>query len=268
MKRLLSIILICFIALTGIACVSASNDFNETVDQDFIVSDINETVIPVDDSADSIDDAVVPTDDIAQNDTDENQDYDEIDNATEDVDEDAVIVIDNSTESDLKESAASVNAIQPDQKWKPYIKFEIPDVEVEPIIVNSGDWCYDVAVYYSSYYNAYKQAFALNPFDPFDLSGKILKPIDAIFYMVYQNYSVDQTIHIVAKLYCKVYFADHVSDFTNIMFLPELEYQMRHFLKDRFDKMYYNPNPSRRAPTDIHIGPDGPHPGDNPNPKA
>lgn len=260
MKRILSILLIVFIALTAISCVSASADFNETVDQDFIVSDINETPIPVDD-ADSLDDEVVPTDDIAQNDTDDNQDNDEIDNATEDVDEDAVIVIDNSTESDLKESDLNVNPIPPYQKWQPHINFEIPDVEVEPSIVNSGDWCYDVAVYYSSYYEAYKQAYE---FDPFNLAGNILKPLDAVFYMVYQNYSLDQTIQIVAKLYSKVEFADHMSDFTKQLILPELESQMRNFLNDRFHKLYYDPNPKDIPP--YYIGPTPYNPGDDPNP--
>ncbi len=75
MKEILSILLIIFIALAGIACVSAS-DINEAVDQDFIVSDLNETLIPIDDSTVHID-----TD--LGNDTVEDPDSTEIDNSTE-----------------------------------------------------------------------------------------------------------------------------------------------------------------------------------------
>ena len=88
MKEILSILLIIFIALAGIACVSAS-DINEAVDQDFIVSDLNETLIPIDDST-------VLSDTNLGNDTVEDPDSTEIDNSTEPSQED--IVVDNSTE--------------------------------------------------------------------------------------------------------------------------------------------------------------------------
>lgn len=87
MKRIFSILLIIFMALAGIACVNAY-DINETVDQDLIVSDLNETLIPIDEST-------VLNDTDLGNETEEDQNT-EIDNSTEPSEED--VVVDNSTE--------------------------------------------------------------------------------------------------------------------------------------------------------------------------
>lgn len=109
MKEILSILLIIFIALAGIACVSAS-DINEAVDQDFIVSDLNETLIPIDDSTVHID-----TD--LGNDTVEDPDSTEIDNSTEPSEED--VVVDNSTEVVENDTV--------DNKTNPIVGPTIPD---------------------------------------------------------------------------------------------------------------------------------------------
>lgn len=68
-------------ALAGIACVNAY-DINETVDQDLIVSDLNETLIPIDEST-------VLNDTDLGNETEEDQNT-EIDNSTEVVENDTV----------------------------------------------------------------------------------------------------------------------------------------------------------------------------------
>ena len=105
MNKILSILLI-FIALAGIACVSAS-DINETVDQDFI-SDFD-TLIPIDDSTVGID-----TD--LGNDTVEDPDSTEIDISTEPYEED---VVDNSTEVVENDTV--------DNKINPIVGPTIPD---------------------------------------------------------------------------------------------------------------------------------------------
>ena len=108
MNKILSILLI-FIALAGIACVSAS-DINETVDQDFIVSDINETLIPIDDSTVGIDTNL-------GNDIIEDPDSTDIDNSTEPSEED--VVVDNSTEVVENDTV--------DNKTNPIVGPTIPD---------------------------------------------------------------------------------------------------------------------------------------------
>ena len=101
MKRIFSILLIIFMALAGIACVNAY-DINETVDQDLIVSDLNETLIPIDEST-------VLNDTDLGNETEEDQNSTEIDNSTEPSQED--VVVDNSTE--VVENDTVDNGINP-----------------------------------------------------------------------------------------------------------------------------------------------------------
>ena len=259
MNRILLSLMIILIALTGIACVSASSDF-ETVDNDFIVSDINETVIPVDDSADSIDDSVVPTDDIARNDTEECSDPTEIDNSTEPAEED--MGYDNSTEPAEEDNEiaaddlADVYIVAPDDKphwdkWMRWNTFDVPDVDVRPTTVDSGDEILDAALYYADYYRAYKQAFAFDFSDPLNL----MRSLDTVFDLVYKTHDLEESLAIVAKMYCiaelKYYDCDY---FVKAM----LEGNVYSFLDERFHERYFDPNEYYNPPTPHDSDPNHP----------
>ncbi len=232
MKRILSILLIIFIALTGIACVSASSDFDMAVYNDNIASDINDAV---------------PIDDLDDNDSDDYSDSTEIDNSTEPVDEDNGIVIDDSTEPVDEDNGIVIDDstderdIQFDKerswdKWWCKHEYEVvaPEVDVRPTSMDSGDKILDDAVYYSAYYNAYKKAFAFNFSDP----SNILRSLDAVFDLIYQNHTEAETIAIVAKLYCIAELEYYGCE----PFVKELlEMNMCAIIDERFHTRYFNP---------------------------
>ena len=191
MNKIFVSLIFILIALTGIACVSASSDFNETVDQDYIVSDVNETAVTIDEIAEDNDSAVLPVNDstedndsieIPSNDTTENQDSVEI-------------PINNSTdEKDLKPVNTTSEKQSEPKKTRYILWFKMPEVDVHPINVSTGNKIDDAAIYYSAYYKAFKGL-------PKDRVSDLL---DWTIALVYQSYTEKETIEIVTKIHSLV----------------------------------------------------------------
>ncbi len=236
MNRVLLSLLIVFIALAGIACVSASSDFNGTVDCDYMVSDVNETVVEDeiidDDSFEPIDNSS----ELIENDTEI-----VIDNSSELIENDTEIVIDNSSENIDGNNEIVVDKPYWD-KWELWNDNEVPDVDVSPTIVDSGDKILDAALYYADYYRAYKNAYGFDLSDPTNM----IRSLDAVFDLVYKTHDIGESISIVAKLYCiaelKYYGCEpFVKDL--------LESSMYSVINERFHMRYFDPNEYYYEPT-------------------
>ena len=122
MNRILLSLICVFIALAGIACVSASSDFNETVDQDIVI-DINETAVPIDEI-----DIIV------------------------DEDEERPVAVDNSRENDSNGDVSPSDLFQENETSA--INLTNLDVSPSDFFQNNKD---DAMVFYSAKYIAFKK---------------------------------------------------------------------------------------------------------------
>ncbi|WP_407462088.1 hypothetical protein [Methanobrevibacter sp.] len=218
MNRILLSLLIVFIALAGIACVSASSDFNETVDQD-IVFDINETAVPIDETETNVIE-----------------------------DEEDAAPVDNSTEKKDLKPVSVVNESKNQSKWQNRTSIEIPDVDVHPNKINTGNEIDDAAVYYCAYYKAFKGVESNH------------ESIDALIALVYQSYDENDTIDIVSKVYGLV----ELNGITGIE-RTLLETNVHNYVDGRFNQLYYAPwNINQYDPDIDKMGYLGPYPPSNP----
>lgn len=244
MKRILLSLTIIFIALAGIALVNASSDFNQTVDQD-IAYDIDETMLPVDDIAeiDADDDQNATFEPIDNSNETENDDRIAIDNESAPIGNGTQIVIDSRTgKKDLKPVAVSQSQNQ--SKWKNLFRIDIPDVEVHPTKINTGNKIDDAVVYYSAYYNAFKGVTSNE------------KSIDALIAVVYQSYDENETIEIVSRIYSMVELQG-ITGIERTLF----DLTVHNYVDNRFNKLYINPNnikPNYEGLTPPHDNPLGP----------
>ena len=258
MNRIFISLIFILIALTSIACVSASSDFNETVNQDYIISDVNETAVTIDENvvsddeiAEDPDSAVIPVNDtseIMEDDT-ENQDSTEI-------------PFNNSiNKKDLKPVTITAGNQSEVKKTCYVLYFKIPDVDVNPTRISTGNKIDDAAVYYSAYYKAFKNL----------PKERAIDLLDWTIGLVYQSYNEKDTIDIVAKIYSMVEL-DGLDPFLK----PVFESIYHSAIEKRFKDTYKYPWEFKEIPTIDNdnpfvpynpIGPDNPF-GPEENPKA
>ena len=273
MKEILSILLIIFIALAGIACVSAS-DINEAVDQDFIVSDLNETLIPIDDSTVHID-----TD--LGNDTVEDPDSTEIDNSTEPSQED--IVVDNSTEVVENDTV--------DNKSNPIVGPTIPDNnktdenQSQDIKVLTDDELNDIARENIAHFMEKREYWINCNYPPEWGINPTYNAMTSLSLEFNKTYGADYTIDIITRMVVMV-MLDNDPDFSLIpsslkpYLLPALveelhssvDYCIRSYWDDISNKSGLdwddlNPSPGRDYDPRFDPGPN-PHPFEPVDPKC
>ena len=272
MKKILSILLIIFIALAGIACVSASG-VNETVDQDFIVSDLNETLIPIDDSTVLIDTNL-------GNETEEDSDSTEIDNSTEPSQED--IVVDNSTEVVENDTV--------DNKTNPIVGPTIPDNnktdenQSQDIKVLTDDELNDIANETIAHFME-KRAYWVNcNYPPQWGINPTSEAIKSLSEELNKTYGADYTIEILTRMLVMVMINEDPvlslipSSFKPYLFSAYVE-EFRGFV-DNYIRSYWdvissvnddwedlNPTPGRKYDPRFDPGPK-PHPFEPVDPKC
>ena len=261
MNRILLSLMIIMIALTGIASVSASSDFNETVDLEECVLDVGD-----------LEGDFYYEEYIAPNATENDSDSSELDDVTED-DSDSVVIdnvnepAENDTEIEVNnkpnvnKSVSPVGVVKNEKKlplrlWK---VVDIPDVDVRAPRISTGDRITDAAVHYTAYYKAYKAAFSSSALD---VKNSFFKPIEALIAFVYQSYNESDTIDIVTK-------AIHIAEGDNMVCSESETHSTiyKYFYEEMYyDEMYlyYHP-PNSGVYPNPHYNPFEEHPS-NPRP--